>query len=502
MADTKAILFLTPGEGISYALESWFRTVAESANGHLSVQIVDRALDPALGRELDAGENGTVVLERGDLVRRYVVGEDHEAAGHLRQLDAAFRDMLSSLDAGHLRVRVVTGHGERRMPAVERDLESEWDAVIQTADSPGPPDDRGLMIVTAPTRRWPEADVAEFDAWMAAGGRALVIVRPGLDLMAPILGPRGLEAIDAALAVSRDDRGGGGFGDRLVFARAEMPGGGQRAFGLSAIDTCVLSRSPAAAGWQPLGTLEEDTWLDTNSSDREDADEGVPPGASIAWASEGSTRGDRMVVLGADPFDPTLDTRMISMGGPPVWHDALVAIVDWLGPVHHIGGWPQDAHVTNLGPPVEPALAPIQLTVDPPCRVVWTTKTETTTCEPREGGALWCTTASGRETPFQARAKDFRSVQAYRELDVSGVDPNIFGFDEPLGTLEVDDRRLVFGGPASVPPDGGDVMFAPDFYVQVDGRVFVVHPDELPPLWDDLRSMFRSRASDRFGRWR
>lgn len=150
------------------------------ASKQVTVEWVDPLLEPRLAKEnLVSGEAGTLVLEAGDKNRRIegVVTEER-----------VVRELVLLQASGEHDVCWVQGHGEPD-PDDDRDLTGFGGArteleslnykvrMVHTARE-GVPSDCEALVVASPTEEWFPYEREALIAYLAQGGRALVMVDP------------------------------------------------------------------------------------------------------------------------------------------------------------------------------------------------------------------------------------------------------------------------------------------------------------------------------------
>jgi hypothetical protein len=473
---TDAILFLEPGTAVSTATEAWFRAYSTATGGKLAVRVVDQAVVPALAEQYKVRENGTVVLARGDAFEKFKLGTDPErAARELARLDGSVAAMLASLDVAPSRIALTTAHEERRSTLFEQAIADVTMGTITDVGALTTATTGTVLVVDAPKTAWSADEAAAFASWLDTGRRALLVVEPGDDDLAALLGPLGLAASAAPLAsTSSSVRQDGSDRDHLILATdryGDHPAarGIEREGALITWTGALLTATDPR--WSALVRPPTDAWLDADADGVHDADEVAAPAGALAMAASGTGKGGewRVVVLG--------DTDMLGaslLGASRTNQELVLGALQWLGPERPPPTADADAHPAAIALPDVPAAPPVDLVPAPPARFEWAGADGTMTCERRTDAAgtyEWCVISGDKPARFPASTLDpVGRLTALRAIDLTGVDPAVLGFATPYATLDVDGRKLVIGG---------ETYGARDRFVQADGRVWLVDGDAL-----------------------
>jgi hypothetical protein len=439
---TDAVLFLLPGDARSNEVATWFRAFAAAAEGRMSVRVVDAAVEPGLARALDVVDNGEIVLERGDALRRLeIAGADPST------LEAAVLDRLASLDVGPRRLIVVTGHGETRVPALEDTIASDWDATVIVSD--GIPDGVGheaLLLVNTPTTPWSTAELDRLDAWTDTGGSGLLLIGEDNPATRGLLTSAGLRLGPSVPEPPEEPRSmmcGNGWMEAVIAERRNERRPGHVDVGRRGDARVLLAEDPA--DWRRIA-----------------APSGVGDDGAYALATP-ATRAE-------GPWELVVATSARATA-TPLLDPRLSLVIDRLFP----GRTPREERLSLARALREDVVdrPPIELVSADFRRLTWTTAGVAMHCEsPTSGAELRCIESS--ETPTLGSSPGApEAVFATRELDVRGVDLSVLGFDPPRGTLTIDDRTIRFGDEVR----GGR-------YVETEGRVFVA-----PGAWQVARHL-------------
>jgi hypothetical protein len=171
----------------------------------------DRLLSPELAKQLKVGEDGTVVVERGDAHESLTLGVDlNMARPKLKALDAEFQKLLLKVLRARRTAYFTVGHGElndaqaaphgegRTGKAIRQIVEQQSYAVRDLGAATGLgqeiPADASLVAVVGPQQPFLPEELDALRRYAAAGGHLLLCLDPEakipLDPLADIVGLR------------------------------------------------------------------------------------------------------------------------------------------------------------------------------------------------------------------------------------------------------------------------------------------------------------------------
>lgn len=230
--DIDAIVFLSPGSVAYDQVDELLSRYEAASNGRIEKRIIDPVRDrlgaQALIERYAIERENVLVLASGDdkrVIDEYELVElDYAGAQYGQQPSVkAFRGeqlitsaILELVEARKPMARFVTGHGEAtpggagggRMMSAAGELLGKDNFDFETFASLGAeavPEGTDLLVIASPSARFLESELAIFDAYLAAGGRMLLLLDPAFDPTGGFL-DLGLGAWLAARGVSiRED---------------------------------------------------------------------------------------------------------------------------------------------------------------------------------------------------------------------------------------------------------------------------------------------------------
>ena len=197
--------FLTKDNEVYPFVNEYLASLA-AVSQHITVQVLDKDLSPVRAEKFRVHRNGNLVLtqvpanatqdQREDqqatppYKKIYLGTELRIARAKLRGLDAWFQKALLQLLADPRKVYFSRGHGEftwdyqrdpRRSLRVVRALLKKQNFRLRTlgldkGSGRAWPDDVGLVIIAGPTEAFLKEEVAALRTYLAAGGKALVLL--------------------------------------------------------------------------------------------------------------------------------------------------------------------------------------------------------------------------------------------------------------------------------------------------------------------------------------
>ena len=201
------------------------------ASPRVHVRTVDVNRNPAMARRYGIDAYGAVVVARGDRKRAFRQANEEMIAGALQDLGRA-RPLSVALVPDDLDAAGALDRG-REFKALAGSLVDQGDVVRMVAPGAGP-GEADVAVVLGGAGAWPMSRVAAFEAWLARGGRLLVLAEAGsAPELAAWLARRGADPQPEAV-LDPDNRLHGGEG---VSMRAFPPA-------QTSVDTAV----PAPAG--------------------------------------------------------------------------------------------------------------------------------------------------------------------------------------------------------------------------------------------------------------
>jgi hypothetical protein len=250
-------------------------------------------VEPKLAEELKVRENGYVAFHRGEATEKFKIGTDMDKARReLKKLDQTVQKNLLKIARGARVAYVYVGHGEasskekdeplRKLNLFKQLLESQNYKVknfgVTEGSADAVPDDAALVIVAAPEKPFMDEEIAALNAYVDRGGRLLVMVEPGQELLDGFLGSLGLKADGTALANAKffvpQTRG---VSDRVLLFSNRF-GSHESVSTLSKNSTQMALIMPTVTALTEIGNgkgkatvlvrTPENTWADTNG-DRE-----------------------------------------------------------------------------------------------------------------------------------------------------------------------------------------------------------------------------------------
>lgn len=295
-----ALLFFPPGNDVLRKIEPYFRDLAASSDGRLTVRTVDQAFAPVLSKDLGVRDNGHVVLRQGEQHQRFKLDTELKRARRaLRKLDGTVQENLLKLVSTQRVAYITTGHGEAspratnpfdKLGGLKKLLLSQNYEVkefgLEEGSANDVPDDAALVIIAGPDKPFLEPEVAALTRYIDRGGSLLVYGEPGAPLD-DVLSHIGVGIGEHSLAhASRYLKLTGGLPDRgnLYSQRfgshpavATLSKFATRAvigfLGTAEVVETGDAAVPGSLRYSPLIRSHEDTWTDHTPNFERDEDE-------------------------------------------------------------------------------------------------------------------------------------------------------------------------------------------------------------------------------------
>ncbi len=166
-----------PGKRVA---EDLFKQYARHANGKFTWRMLDPDREPALAKKHGIETYGTIVLEAGAKSEKVLDPEEEKLTNALVKVTRA----------GKRAVYVVQGHGEPELTSTERAGFSEAKTALERTNydvkplvllrERKVPDDAAVVIVAGPRTDLLQPELDALDAYVAKGGKVLVMVNPVL----------------------------------------------------------------------------------------------------------------------------------------------------------------------------------------------------------------------------------------------------------------------------------------------------------------------------------
>ncbi len=151
----------------------------------LSVESVDRLLQPKLASELRANQDGVLVVSKGKMSRSLVLGVTmKEARPRLKTLDRDFQELLVKVGRAKRTAYLTAGHGElgeddvsgeRKVQGVRQLLARQnydvRDLGLAQGLAQDVPKDADVVLVLGPTRPFAEEELASLRRYADRGGK-------------------------------------------------------------------------------------------------------------------------------------------------------------------------------------------------------------------------------------------------------------------------------------------------------------------------------------------
>lgn len=208
-------LFFPAGNEVLRELTPYMAELESASGGQLTVRVADQALEPELSEKLRINDNGYIVFQQGEASDKWKVGlELDKAKRNLKKLDGEVQKRLLKLAKGERTVYMLAGHGEasdrerenpgRKLARFKKKLQEQGLEVKSFGATDGSmdaiPDDAAFLVVAAPTLPITSQEEQSIAAFLDRGGSMLVLVEPGREPLAGVLGPLGLEVTPGPLA--------------------------------------------------------------------------------------------------------------------------------------------------------------------------------------------------------------------------------------------------------------------------------------------------------------
>jgi hypothetical protein len=170
--------------------------LTELAKGipNLTVEVVDRLLEPKRARDLRATQDGAIVLSRGTVTETLNIGTDPKIARpKLRTLDRDFQERLLKLVRSRRVAYLTVGHGELndssrgedrdRSVRLARTLLEKQNYLIKDLGlvqglGTEIPDDAGVVFVLGPREPFAPEEIAALERYAVRGGKLFLALDP------------------------------------------------------------------------------------------------------------------------------------------------------------------------------------------------------------------------------------------------------------------------------------------------------------------------------------
>lgn len=201
-------LFFPPANDVAKSITPYFEDLAEVSD-RLTIQRIDRDMQPKKAKEMRARKNGTVVITVGDKHETITLAVlPNKARSKLKKLDGDFQRKLGKATRDQKIAYFVTGHGERSTSPraddlaglkVVKDILQQMNFKVKKL---GPkdglgnqvPDDATVVFLVGPTGPMLDAELAALVDYVQGGGALFVLVDPDtefdpeLDALLEVLG--------------------------------------------------------------------------------------------------------------------------------------------------------------------------------------------------------------------------------------------------------------------------------------------------------------------------
>jgi len=321
--DVRITAFYSSQEGVIRREMADLLALYREAQPRIAVRLLDLDRSPGLSQRLGVSSYNTAVLEAGDRRERLQLVNEETLTATL--LDVAGTPPVLTY--------FVVGHGERdprdddeRRGASEaaRALAAEGFRVRALEGAAKIPDDAGLVIVAGPSRDLPAAETDALDAYVRAGGRALVLCDPGTPVsVARLVARFGIE-LAGDVVVDEQARlfGTDGLSARIAYLnQALIPTASDVQAMLPVTQTVrVVDPPPAGVRTDYLAMTGETAWADVdrralhagNAAFRADRDRRGPlPVAALARVGAPGGGEGRLVALGDSDFVTNLHVNVL-----------------------------------------------------------------------------------------------------------------------------------------------------------------------------------------------
>jgi hypothetical protein len=195
----RALLFFPPVNPVTNEVRGYMQALT-AAGGRLVVAEHDVLVDKKLAQEYRVTKPGAIVLAYNDKfeIVQLTVDEkrlQREARTELRELDGKINTALLQVVRARRKAYMVTGHGEindemsdwgknpgaqaTQLGNILRSLNYEALPLgIMTGLASQVPDDADLVLLLAPTMPLADEELASLDAYLAGGGKMLIVLDP------------------------------------------------------------------------------------------------------------------------------------------------------------------------------------------------------------------------------------------------------------------------------------------------------------------------------------
>lgn len=189
--DLKVSVFFSFDSEVLPFVRDYFSRV-DALSGKLSVEYLDKDLEPAKSEALKVGKNGTIVLSKGTQQEKITIGTNIRSARKtLSQIDEKFLGAFKGLDVTEKAIYFTRGHGELEWSSAEEDplkkigLIESWlrnqNYTIKTLDvtSGSTKEIQGhdsVVVIAGPTKPFLQEEVDVLREYLDKGGKLFVLL--------------------------------------------------------------------------------------------------------------------------------------------------------------------------------------------------------------------------------------------------------------------------------------------------------------------------------------
>jgi hypothetical protein len=188
-------LFFTDGDAVGQLAGDYFRKLARSASGKVTVKAFDADLKPLEAKDFKARGNGVVIFRRGEQIKPIQLGQSLERArAQLRKFDGDVLAAVIELSRERRTAYFTVGHGERN-ERLREDAEPETGVSSLEAALRGKayvikplglaqglgsaiPDDAALVVIAGPEAPFSRPEAQAIQRYLVRGGRLLAFLEP------------------------------------------------------------------------------------------------------------------------------------------------------------------------------------------------------------------------------------------------------------------------------------------------------------------------------------
>ncbi|MBT3221851.1 MAG: hypothetical protein HN348_22470 [Proteobacteria bacterium] len=184
-------MFYPPGSEVKEELLTYFKPLVDLGEGMLTVKVVDQPVVPELAKELKVRENGSIVVQKGEVKETIKIADEMKKARRdLKKLDQTVQKNLLKITREERVIYMMVGHGEasarekanllRKTNLFKKILQTQnykvKDYGLAEGSASAAPDDAALIVLAAPEEQLDSGEVDTLIRYLKDGGSLMILV--------------------------------------------------------------------------------------------------------------------------------------------------------------------------------------------------------------------------------------------------------------------------------------------------------------------------------------